>query len=206
MTVECRVANFKELYDALKKSLQEGREKVYDYLAQRERAAGKYGAERENALRHSIGDLARKNHLDKVSIDNGGPIDKALGAAADDAKKFGGGLAEARDQLGAMGPKGRENVVNGLSQIDPTNPGGVVGKVFGGGGRSVRAARRGAGNHPRRQGARPDRRLRSRRQRHPRRRPQVPPGGRPASGGQRPAKQAGVGGRRRQPAQAAARP
>ena len=97
VTVECRVANFKELYDALKKSLQEGHEKVYDYLAQRKRTAGKYGAERENALRHSIGDLARKNHLDKVSIDNGGPMDKALGAAADDAKKFGGGLAEARD-------------------------------------------------------------------------------------------------------------
>jgi hypothetical protein len=137
VTLECKVGNFKELYDALKKALLEGREKVYDYLAQRERAAEKYGAERESTLRHSISDLAEKNHLDKVSIDGGGPIDKALGQAADDAKKLTGGLAEGRDQLGAMGSQDVKNLSNGLSQIDPTNKGGVVGKVLGGGGGGI---------------------------------------------------------------------
>jgi hypothetical protein len=137
VTLECKVGNFKELYDALKKSIQQGRAQVYDYLAQRERAAGKYGAEREAALRNAISDLAKKNGLDHVSIDGGGPIDKALGDAAANAKRLGGMAADARDQLGGMAADGRKNVENGLSQLDPTNPGGAVGQVFGGGGGGI---------------------------------------------------------------------
>ncbi|HEX5272391.1 MAG TPA: PASTA domain-containing protein [Gemmataceae bacterium] len=128
VTLTFRSGSFKEVYDALKKSLLDGREKVYDYLAQRERAAGKYGAEREAALRNGISDWAKKNHLDKVSIDGGGPIDKALGQAADDAKKLTGGLAEARDQLGGMASDDVKKLSDTASHFDP---GKALGGAFG---------------------------------------------------------------------------
>jgi hypothetical protein len=146
LVIAFEVKDFNGLYKELQRALLKQRDQLYNTLAQAEKAAGKYGAEREEALRNWVYQNAQNAHLDHVSIDGGGPIDSFLGQKSEQLKAAGRtwtnwrdwtgkGLADTREQAEA-GAAHAEKQTQDILSHPVESASGVIqnpSKIWGGG-------------------------------------------------------------------------
>ncbi len=98
-SVQFTIKNFGELYGALKDAIGKAGAQLYKDLAKAEQELSKYAAQRAQALNNAIASEAKKLHIDKISVDGGGPIDQALGKASKFGHQAEDGAAHANSVL-----------------------------------------------------------------------------------------------------------